>query len=87
MNMNIWRWDNCREENGFSVTAVTHPMVAALLGLSFGQEDHSPNSHLQSAKPEFWLQREWRPPLSQPHAHGPQALGTKSLCFWGFLKM
>lgn len=49
-------------------------VVAALLGLSFGQEDHSPNSHLLSATPEFWLQSERRPLLSQPQAPGLQAL-------------
>lgn len=51
----------------------SHPVVAALLVLSFGQEDHSPNSHLQSATPEFWLPSERRPLQSQPQSHGPQA--------------
>ena len=51
----------------------SHSVVVALLGLSFGQGDHSPNGHLQPATPEFWLQRERRPPLSQPHVPHPQA--------------
>lgn len=55
-----------------------HPVVAALLELSFGQGTHSPKSpHLSSSYGEVgWA---W-PALSQPHARGPQRP-----CLWGFL--